>query len=687
MRLLRRYTPRNDTSCQMKKVNIGILGHSKSGKTLLSEAILYKSGAISRLGNILEGNTVMDSDNEETKRGMSINLGVAWTKWKDVHLNLIDAPGYADFIGEVIETLSAVDNIIINISAMEGIEVGTEKAWSLSQEKKIPTVIFVNRLDEFEGDFFQLLNKIKALGKIILPINLPFFENRKLKKVVNLLSGQEATDYSAPYLIRGREKIIETAAEGDDGLLNKYLEEGSLTEEEIREGLKKAILERKIVPLLCGSSLQTTGIEPLLDFVGLFLPGNESLPEIAGTNPKTNQQEKRSRSPDSPFTAFVFKTVFDPFAGKLSYLRIFSGLISSNSPIYNATAEKKERIGQFLHIFGKKQEAIPQAGAGDIVAVAKFSSVQTGDTLTDPNQPLILTPLKFPEPAISFSLRPAKKGTEDKLADAFSKLREEDRTINVSRDSETGETIISGVGDLHLDIAINRLKDKLGAEVIKGIPKVAYKETITSIVSVQGKYKRQTGGHGQYGDVWLRVEPLPRGKGFEFVDEIKGGAIPNQYIPAVEKGVVEAMKKGALADYPLTDLRITLYDGSFHTVDSSEIAFKIAASLALKKATLQAKPILLEPIMNVEVIVPQEFVGDIIGDINSKRGKVLSIETKQNQQSVKALLPFAEITNYATGLRSLTKGKADCRRGFSHYEVLPGHLTKKIVEAKEKKDG
>ncbi|MCK4244177.1 MAG: elongation factor G, partial [Candidatus Omnitrophica bacterium] len=388
-----------------------------------------------------------------------------------------------------------------------------------------------------------------------------------------------------------------------------------------------------------------------------------------------------------PFTAFVFKTVLDPFVGKLSYFRIFSGQISSNSSIYNATAGKKERIGQFLRIFGKKQEAVSQAGAGDIVAVAKLSSVQTGDTLTDTNQPIILTPLKFPEPAITFSLKPMKKGVEDKLAAAFSKLREEDRTINVSRDSETGETIISGVGDLHLDISINRLKDKFGAEVIKGIPKVAYKETITAIASVQGKYKRQTGGHGQYGDVWLRVAPLPRGKGFEFVNEIKGGAIPGQYIPGVEKGVTEAMGKGVLADYPLTDLKVTLYDGSFHTVDSSEIAFKIAASLALKKAVLQAKPILLEPIMSVEVSVPQEFVGDIIGDINAKRGKVLSIETRQNHQLVKALLPLAEMVNYATGLRSLTKGKAESRRSFSYYEVLPGHLSKKIMEAKEKKDG
>ena len=665
----------------MKKINIGILGHSKSGKTLLCESILYKSSAISRLGTISQGNTVMDFDAEEVKRGISINLALASIKWKNSTLNLVDTPGYADFIGEVIETVSAVDSIGINISAVEGVGVGTEKAWALSAEKKMPTIIFLNRLDEFDGDFAQLLAKIKVLGKNILPVNLPFFEDGKLKKVVNLLSSEEAKDYADE-----REKIIEVAAEGDENLLNKYLEEGSLTEEEIEKGLKKAILERKIIPLLCGSSLQSIGIESLLNFTELFLPDSEELPEITGTNPKTNQQEKRARSLNSPFTAFVFKTVLDPFVGKLNFFRIFSGQISSNSGIYNSSREKKERIGQLLRVFGKKQESISQAEAGEIVAVAKLSSVQTGDTLSDVDSPFILAPLEFPEPAVSFSLKPAKKGIEDKLAAAFAKLKEEDKTIDVARDNETGETIISGVGDLHLDIAINKLKDKFAVEVIKGIPRVAYKETISSSASVQGKYKRQTGGHGQYGDVWLRVESLPQGKGFEFLDEIKGGAIPNQYIPAVEKGVVEAMGKGIIAGYPLVDIRVALYDGSFHTVDSSEIAFKIAASLALKNAILQAKPILLEPIMNVEVIVPQEFVGDIVGDINSKRGKVLSIETKQNSQLIKASLPLAEMANYATGLRSLTKGKAEYHRVFSHYEILPGHLAKKIIEAREKKD-
>jgi len=655
----------------MKKINIGILGHSKSGKTLLCESILYKSGAISRLGSISQGNTVMDFDAEEVKRGMSINLGIASAKWKKSSLNLVDAPGYADFIGEVIETISAVDSIVINISAVEGVGIGTEKAWALSVEKKMPTIIFINRLDEFDGNFAQLLAKIKVLGKKILPVNLPLLEDGKLKKVVNLLSPEEAKDYADE-----REKIMEVAAEGDDNLLNKYLEEGSLTEEEIEDGLKKAILQRKIVPLLCGSSLQGIGIESLLNFMEIFFPGSEELAEISGINPKTNQQEKRAPSLKS----------LDPFAGKLSFFRVFSGQISSNSGIYNSSREKKERIGQLLRVFGKKQEPISQAEAGEIGAVAKLSSVQTGDTLSDVDSPLVLTPLKFPEPAVSFSLKPAKKGIEDKLAAAFSKLKEEDRTIEVARDNETGETIISGVGDLHLDIAINKLKDKFAVEVIKGIPRVAYKETITSSASVQGKYKRQTGGHGQYGDVWLRVESLPRGKGFEFLDEIKGGAVPNQYIPAVEKGVLEAMGKGVIAGYPLVDIRVALYDGSFHTVDSSEIAFKIAASLALKKAVLQAKPILLEPIMNVEVIVPQEFVGDIVGDINSKRGKVLSIETKQNNQLVKASLPLSEMANYATGLRSLTKGKAECRRAFSHYEILPGHLAKKIIEAREKKE-
>ena len=665
----------------MKKINIGILGHSKSGKTSLCESLLYKSSSIPRPGTISQGNTVMDFEREEVKRGMSINLGVANLKWKNSTLNLVDTPGYADFIGEVIESVSAVDNIIINISATEGIGVGTEKAWALSTEKKMPGIIFINRLDEFDEDFSSFLTEIKTLGKNILPLNLPLLENGKLKKVIDLLSPEEAKDYADE-----REKIIEVAAEGDDALLNKYLEEGSLTAEEIENGLKKAIRERKVVPLLCGSATEGIGIESLLNFSELFFPGSEELTEIIGTNPKTNQEEKRSCSPNSPFTALVFKTVLDPFAGKLSFFRIFSGQISSSSIIYNSSREKKEKIGQLLHIFGKKQESIPQAEAGDIVAVAKLSSVETGDTLTDNNSPFILPPLKFPEPTVSFSLKAAQKGTEDKLAAAFPKLKEEDKTIDVARDKETGETIISGIGDLHLDITINKLKDKFGVEVIKGIPQVAYRETIAGSASVQGKYKRQTGGHGQYGDVWLRIEALPRGKGFKFLDEIKGGAVPNQYIPAVEKGVVEAMEKGIIAGYPIVDISVALYDGSFHPVDSSEIAFKIAASLALKKAFLQAKPILLEPIMNIEVLISQEFVGDIVGDINSKRGKVISIETKQKNQFIKASLPLSEMANYATGLRSLTKGKAEYRRAFSHYEILPGHLAKKVIEAREKKD-
>ena len=673
---------RNDTSCQMKKINIGILGHSKSGKTLLSESLLYKTKAISRLGNILQGNTVMDFDPEEIKRGMSINLSLAYTKWKEVLLNFIDAPGYADFIGEVMETLSVADNILINISALEGIEVGTEKGLTLSRERNLPTAIFVNKLDEFKGDFFQFLKEIETVEKSILPVNLPVFESGMLKGIADLFSATNLEQNYAAY----QEKITERVAESDDALLNKYLDEGSLTAEEIKKGFEKMVRERKIIPLLCGSSLQNIGIEPLLDFMVSSLPESNALPKITGINPETNQEEKRFRSSDNPFTALIFKTTFDPFAGKLSFFRIFSGEISSNSSIYNSSTGKKERVGQILRIFGKKQELVPKAEAGNFVAVAKFSSAQTGNTLSEPAHPIVLTPIKFPEPSISLSIKPKKEGTEDKLAAAFAKLKDEDKTIDVVRDKETGETIISGVGDLHLDITISRLKDKFGAEVIKGIPKVAYRETVTSSASVQGKYKRQTGGHGQYGDVWLRVESLPRGKGFEFVDEIKGGAIPNQYIPAVEKGILEAMEKGVIAGYPLTDFKAALYDGSFHTVDSSEIAFKIAASLALKKAVLQANPILLEPIMSVEVSVPQEFVGDIIGDINSKRGKVLSVATKQNNQLVKAFLPLSEMANYATGLRSLTKGKEEYTRVFSHYEVLPGHLAKKIIESREKKD-
>jgi elongation factor G len=663
-----------------KVVTIGLFGSTKSGKTILGEALLYKSGMITRMGDINQGNTTFDFDEEEKVRLISINLSVGYIKKDTDIIYLLDVPGYIDFVGEQISGIEASDVAILNISAIDGIEVGTEKIWDMISKKNLPSIIFVNKMDNPELNYKKLIDEVFSfLGNKAVLINYPVFEGGVFKGVKNIF-GKEAN--SEGEMSEFFQKSMDTLAELDDNVMEKYLETGTLTEEEISASLKKGIAERKIFPVLFGSGLNVIGIEELINFIYNFIPSTEELPPLKGKN-QNGEEVLIERKETQPFTGIIFKTIFDPFAGRLSYIKVLSGKLSSNSQFLNSTKGIKERVGQLFRMQGRKQEPVEVVYPGEIVTAAKLNS-QTFDTICDLNTNIIYEKPHISEGAVSYSIAPKIKGTEDKLGNAIGRIAEEDLTIRIYRDEETGETIISGMGDLHINITVNKFKNKFGVEVEKGIPKIAYKETITTTANAEGKFKRQTGGRGQYGHCFIKIEPLERGKGFEFVDQIVGGAIPRNFIPSVEKGVREAMKKGVLANYPIVDIRVILYDGSYHVVDSSDIAFQIAGSMALQKAVSEAKPVLLEPIVNVEIRVPSENVGDVIGTINSKRGKVLDMVSSGNFQIIKAQVPLAEMSNYTNELRSITSGKGTYSMEFSHYEEVPSHIAAKIIEQRKK---
>jgi len=647
----------------------GIFGHNKCGKTTLGEAMLFASGAIERMGDVARGTTVFDYDDEEIRRQMSISLAVGSCSWSGKRVVLVDSPGYMDFVGEEIAALAAVDVALLVVSADGGVEVGTEKVWERASKRKMPVVVFVNKVDLPNLNVAQTLQNIREFfGKKAVLVTAPVVEGEKLAGVRQLLGPEGASD----------QEFLDTLAELDDAVMERYLETGTLEQGEIARLLKKGILEGMVVPVLCGSAASAVGVKELLDFMAAYLPTTDELPPAAGRD-RNGQEIVRERSADAPMSAFIFKSVSDPFVGRLSYLRIISGKLSSNSQVYNATREVRERVGQLMRPLGKKQEPVSEALPGEIVAVAKLAESGTFDTLCDQSSPIVYEKPAVPEGAVSVSIVPKVKGTEDKLGNAIGRISEEDPTIRVFRDNETAETILSGMGDVHLDVTINKFKVRFGVEVEKGVPKIAYKETITAKAEGEGKHKKQTGGRGQYGHCFVKVEPLPRGAGFEFVDEIVGGAIPRNFIPSVEKGVREAMQRGVLAGYPIVDIRVRLYDGSYHVVDSSDIAFQLAGILALQKAVAEARPILLEPIMNVEVRVPQEFVGDIIGTINAKRGRVLDMLVHGNTQVVKAQVPLAEMANYTSEVRSITSGRGSYEMTFSHYETVPAHIAEKVI--------
>jgi elongation factor G len=634
------------------KRNFILLGHAQSGKTTLTESILYFSKAVPRRGAVAEGTTVSDYSADEIERKSSINASLLFCESQGKRIQMIDCPGYADFLGEVIASTRAVDAAVIVVDASSGVEVGTERAWQLLEEAQLPTLFFINKLDKHDTDEKKILADIQeALSKKALPID----------------------SLEAP-------ELIEAVAESDDKLLERYLEGAKLGSEELKLALRQAVVKRKIFPVLSGSALTDKGVQELIGAILEYFPDPTERPKVEGVDPVHPDQPKEAVFKESaPLQAFVFKSISDPYVGQLTLLRIWGGSLAANTSFYNLTKKTRERIGTIYMLQGKEQRVVEGASCGDIVAIAKLKETVTSDSIGDEKNGVVFASLIFPEPAISAAVKPKSRADEDKISGALAKLAAEDPTFKVNHDPQTKELIISGLGDLHLTVMVERLKRRFHVEVEMGTPKVSYKETVKKSAKVQGKFKRQSGGRGQYGDVWIEIQPMEHGGGIEFVDKVFGGAIPRNFIPSVEKGVRQACLEGAVAGYPIADLKVILYDGSYHEVDSSDMAFQIAGGMALRKAVLEASPVLLEPIMDVEIVIPEEFLGAISGDINSRRGRVMGMDTKGKLQIVKAQIPLAEMFTYANDLRSLTGGRGSYTMRFSRYDEVPHKVASTII--------
>ena len=689
------------TKNDVEKVRtFALVGHGDTGKTSLTEAMLFDANMTTRLGKTEQGNTVTDYDPKEIKRGITINSSLAYLDWKDSTFNIIDTPGYLDFIIDTKSSLRVVDCALIVVCGVSGVEVQTEKVWDYAEEFQLPRIFFINKMDRERADFNAASEKIvENFGHNAVPVQLPIGTEENFQGIIDLLKMKAyyfQTDKDGKVQIEEKDipddlkenannqhqKMVEIVAEYDDEILMKYLDGEGLTEEEILTCMKGAMAERKIFPILCGSATKNIGIEPLLDFIKDYFPNPVELPDITVKDLKENKEIQLKRTvDDSPFSALVFKTIADPYVGNLTYFRVFTGELSSDSQVYNSSQDVENKVGKIFRMQGKEQSSVSKVSAGSIGAIAKLKKTNTGDTLCDKEFPIEFVRVDYPEPIMRLAITPKSKGDEDKLSIALSRIQEEEPTIQIIRDEDTGETIIAGMGESHLDVVIETMEKKFGVEVEKNTPKVGYKETIRAKVQAEGKYKKQSGGRGQYGHCFVEFEPLERGKGFEFVDKIVGGVIPKQYRPAVEKGIIESMQKGVLAGYPTIDIRATLYDGSYHTVDSSEMAFKVAGSLAFKKGAAMAEPVLLEPIYNLEVIVPKDYMGDIIGDLNSKRGKIMGMdEGVKGRQIIKAQVPLAEMFRYSIDLRSITQGRGTFTMKFSHYEEVPSQIAQEIIE-------
>lgn len=681
--------------------NVGIIGHSGSGKTSLMEALLYHTGETDRLGRIEDGTTVSDYDVEEKRRKVSISTSIANCEWKDIKINLIDMPGYFDFVGEMIEGLNAVDISMISVCGVSGIEVGTEKAWEYATEHKMPKAIFINKLDRENSNFEKVLEQLKEkFGTSVVPIQYPIGSEDNFKGIVNIISNRarlfnpktrqmEEADIPEELIDKVEEckqMLMEAVAETDETLLDKYFSEGELSKEEIYQGLVKATSNGDIAPIMCGSSLTGVGIHTLLEDIVECFPSPIESNMYMANDLKTNEYVNVKINESDLFSAFVFKTIADPFVGKLSMFRVITGVAKSDTVIYNSSKEKEEKIGTMYFIKGKQQISTSEIKAGDVGAVAKLQFTNTGDTLCTQAKPIVFDRMSFPLPVYSRAVVPKAKGDEDKISNGLAKLIEEDPTFAVSRDIENAETIISGLGSTHLDVIVSKLRNKFGADVTLQIPKTPYRETIKKFSDVQGKHKKQSGGHGQYGDVKIKFEPRNDGEEeLQFVDAVVGGVVPRQYIPAVEKGLRECIQHGVLAGFPVIRLKATLHDGSYHPVDSSEMAFKIAASLSYKKGLQEAQPVLLEPVMHIEVEVPDDYMGDVIADINKKRGRILGMEPLSKGQKIMGEVPQAELYNYATDLRSITGARGTFRVRFERYEEVPSEIVSKVI-AESKKD-
>ena len=678
--------------------NVGIIAHIDAGKTTTTERILFYTGKTYKIGNIDEGTTVTDWMEQEKERGITIVSAAVTCFWKDCRINLIDTPGHVDFTDEVERSLRVLDGGVIVLDAASGVQSQTETVWRQANKYSVPLIAFANKMDVVGADFHGTIKSVRdKLGANALAYNLPIGKENEFKGVVDLLTKKayiwEGDDTGVKFnetdipndmvseVEKYREKLVEEIAGTDDVLMEKFLGGKDLGVDELKKALRKAVIDNKIIPVLAGSSLRNKGVQPMLDSVVDYLPSPQDIAEVSGINPKSGEKDSRKADPSAPLSALAFKIQVDPHVGKLTYIRVYSGTLKSGSYVYNSSKQLKERVGRLLLMHANDREEIDEAFAGEIVAAVGLKDTVTGNTLCDENSLIVLESITFPDPVISLAIEPKTKSDQEKLGYALNRLSEESPTFRVRSDPETGQTIIAGMGELQLEVLVERMRREFKVDASVGQPQVAYKETIAKLAEGEGKYIRQTGGRGQYGHCLLRIEPLPRGSGREFVSEVVGGAIPREFIPPIEKGVIEKEDTGILAGYPLTDIKVTVYDGSYHEVDSSEIAFKIAASLGLSDAAKKADMILLEPIMKVEVTTPEEFLGEIIGDLSSKRAQILSSEARGNARVVIALVPLAEMHGYATAIRSMSQGRATYYPEADHYEPVPQNITAKIVEA------
>ncbi len=680
-----------------KTRNIGIMAHIDAGKTTTTERVLFYTGRSYKIGEVHEGTATMDWMVQEQERGITITSAATTCFWGDCRINIIDTPGHVDFTMEVERSLRVLDGAIALLDAVAGVEPQTETVWRQADKYRVPRIVYVNKMDRVGADYRRCLEMIKSrLGANAVAVQVPIGHEDGFVGVVDLIEqvaltwpddaelgqtfarGPIPADLE-PVVHEYREKMIEALADFDERLMEKYLGDQPIAPAELRAAVRTGTIAMKMVPVLCGASFKNKGVQPMLDAVVDFLPSPLDIPPIRGINPETREAETREASDDAPFAGLAFKIMNDPFIGQLVFLRVYSGRLPSGSAVYNSTREKRERVGRLVRIHANKREEIEEVSAGDIAGVVGLKDTRTGDTLCAPDHEIVLEAMDFPEPVIAVAIEPKTKADEEKLGLALQRLALEDPTFKVRVDDETSQTLISGMGELHLEIIVDRLLREFRVEAHVGKPEVAYRETIRKKAEAQGRFVRQTGGKGQYGDVWLEVEPLPSGSGFEFDNKIVGGKVPREYIPACEKGVKEAMTTGVLAGYPMVDLKVNLTDGSYHEVDSSEMAFKIAASMGFKEACRRAKPVLLEPIMDVEVVTPEEYMGPVVGDLNSRRGRIMAMEARAGAQVIRAHVPLGQMFGYATDLRSMTQGRATSTMQFSRYEEVPSGIAEEIM--------
>lgn len=676
--------------------NIGIMAHIDAGKTTTTERILFYTGRIHKIGETHEGASQMDWMEQEQERGITITSAATTAQWKGHRVNIIDTPGHVDFTVEVERSLRVLDGAVTVLDAQSGVEPQTETVWRQATTYGVPRIVFVNKMDKIGANFLYSVDTLHdRLQANAHAIQLPIGAEDQFNGIIDLVEmkaifysndlGTEITEGEIPDEYKDqaeeyRNKLIEAVAELDEDLMMKYLEGEEITVEELKAGIRKATLSVEFFPVLCGSAFKNKGVQLMLDAVVDYLPSPLDIPSIKGIIPDTNEDVERHANDDEPFSALAFKVMTDPYVGKLTFFRVYSGTLQSGSYVLNSTKGKRERIGRILQMHANHRQEIPEVYAGDIAAAVGLKDTTTGDTLCDEKNPVILESMEFPEPVISVAIEPKSKADQDKMSTALQKLQEEDPTFRAHTDQETGQTIIEGMGELHLDIIVDRMRREFKVEANVGAPQVAYRETFTTSAQVEGKFVRQSGGRGQYGHVWIEFSPNEQGKGFEFENAIVGGVVPREYIPAVQAGLEDAMKNGVIAGYPLVDIKAKLFDGSYHDVDSSEMAFKVAASLALKNAAKKCNPVLLEPIMRVEVVIPEEYLGDIMGDITSRRGRVEGMEARGNAQVVRAMVPLAEMFGYATSLRSNTQGRGTFTMFMDHYEEVPKSIAEEIIK-------